>query len=397
MKKSRLFSSLCWHNSHQTFPTNSLIHTGKNMATNYYTYSGEEQVVDTTISHVRVEEGVTEIPREVFENFKQLESVILPQGLHTIHNGAFSGCEKLHTVELPSSLRSIGSQAFLGVALTEIYIPDSVRFIGYGAFEEADELKWIRFPRSNCVLEHSICGNCSALVKADLPHDIDLIPFSTFFSCIKLARVPIPSTVKSIESMSFIQCNSLRKINLPEGLEEVEEDAFYENAGLESVAFPVSLRSIEIRAFQDCFSLQKVKFASIDDLTFHRFAITFCPSLYCVEMPSTESNSEKRSEILQSINMATPVFRLAGLREDGRRAILFDTSIHVWPLWITRSSALWRDNVRESTRNSLLFEFFTREITRLPTITFASDKKTKASGYFETKKKVKHNQKPNQT
>ena len=110
-------------------------------------------------------EGITEIyyglPQEYTEevsfpstlrilgssSFKgaDLKKLILPEGLERIEWGAFLWCHELESVILPSTLKYIDSTAFGYTDQTiknnkdlmeEIFIPKSVEYIGYGAFEQ---------------------------------------------------------------------------------------------------------------------------------------------------------------------------------------------------------------------------------------------------------------------
>lgn len=78
-----------------------------------------------------------------FQNAK-LTEVILPEGVEEIDRGAFKWCNQLEKVVLPSTLKSIGSSAFAASTqspnkytnnLLEVFIPKSVEFINYFAFE----------------------------------------------------------------------------------------------------------------------------------------------------------------------------------------------------------------------------------------------------------------------
>lgn len=73
-----------------------------------------------------------------------LTEVILPEGVEEIGRGAFKWCNQLEKVILPSTLKSIGSGAFDASTqspnnytnyLLEVFIPKSVEFINYFAFE----------------------------------------------------------------------------------------------------------------------------------------------------------------------------------------------------------------------------------------------------------------------
>ena len=57
----------------------------------------------------------------VFENFKKLEDVIIPQGIERIDNYAFRFCDSLKTINLPDSITYIGSQAFRFTSVKDVY------------------------------------------------------------------------------------------------------------------------------------------------------------------------------------------------------------------------------------------------------------------------------------
>ena len=83
-------------------------------------------------------EGIANTAGEAPENYKNLTSVVIPEGYTSIGNKAFFGCEKLESVKLPESLVSIGTQAFAGcTSLKELYIPENVRFGGNEIFADS--------------------------------------------------------------------------------------------------------------------------------------------------------------------------------------------------------------------------------------------------------------------
>ena len=73
-------------------------------------------------------------PGEFREEFRLTELVLPPQ-VGDIGDEAFFGCRNLQTVILPEGLRRIGKKAFRGTALQEIRIPASVTEIGARAFQ----------------------------------------------------------------------------------------------------------------------------------------------------------------------------------------------------------------------------------------------------------------------
>ncbi len=150
-------------------------------------------------------------------------------------NEAFEYCTALKTVVLPETLAEIGSYAFLETAIETVKIPNSVTFIGIGAF-------------------HS----CESLVSVSLPSGLKEIPDSLFLNCSSLEIVNIPTGVQRIGSNSFCGCSGLKELILPSGLLTVDYDAFGNCSSLPSLSFPASVTSIGARALMGCSSLREL-------------------------------------------------------------------------------------------------------------------------------------------
>ncbi len=121
----------------------------KNGGTNCFAGSGLEKIT--------WEEGITDIPSEIFSGCTKLHEIDLPDSVKSIGYAAFSGCESLtirkfpsqlteignHAFyncrrmiysELPSTLTRIGDYAFFGTGIAEITLKSHITSIGYYAF-----------------------------------------------------------------------------------------------------------------------------------------------------------------------------------------------------------------------------------------------------------------------
>lgn len=84
-----------------------------------------------------VAKGVTEITTEYFDKFdyKNIDEVIIPDGITVINDWAFCGWEGLTSVIIPDGVYAIGDYAFKGCnKLEALVIPDSVTIVGDYAF-----------------------------------------------------------------------------------------------------------------------------------------------------------------------------------------------------------------------------------------------------------------------
>lgn len=92
----------------------------------------------TALNSVRLPADITKLWDKMFEGCVSLTSIELPDGLIAIGNGAFERCTTLSTIIFPETLVSINSSAFAGCTslhTADIRIPQSVNYIGLGAFD----------------------------------------------------------------------------------------------------------------------------------------------------------------------------------------------------------------------------------------------------------------------
>ncbi|MBR0281993.1 MAG: leucine-rich repeat domain-containing protein [Oscillibacter sp.] len=100
---------------------------------------------------------------------KNIEVVVIKQGVTSIGNRAFACCS----------------------ALTSVTIPDSVTSI-----------------------EHRAFADCTSLTSVTIPNSVTSITSSAFSGCTGLASVTIPDSVTSIESYAFENCSKLKQVNV---------------------------------------------------------------------------------------------------------------------------------------------------------------------------------------
>lgn len=80
-----------------------------------------------------------------FKDNVKLTSAIIKPGVMNVPGGAFENCSNLTDVYLPEGLRYIGYKSFYGTSITSITIPSSVETIEAYAFSNCPNLKEIIF------------------------------------------------------------------------------------------------------------------------------------------------------------------------------------------------------------------------------------------------------------
>ena len=135
----------------------------------------------TANGEIRIAEGVTKIPDNLFYGNDQITSAVIPKGVTKIDDYAFYGC----------------------TALTSIEIPDGVTYIGIATFR-----------------------GCTALMGMEIPESVTSIRNYAFGFCKSLTGIAIPESVTAIENSAFSGCTALTSVTLPSTLRNIGDDAF---------------------------------------------------------------------------------------------------------------------------------------------------------------------------
>lgn len=205
---------------------------------------------------------------------QDITDVTIPNSVKIIGNGAFEDCIGLTSITIPDSVKSIGSLAFSNCSsLTSITIPDSVTSIGDYAFL-----------------------GCSSLTSVTIPDGVTSIGYSAFRGCSSLTNITIPKSVTSISNSAFSICSSLNQILVAEG------NTVYHSAGncliktsekilitgCKSSIIPTdgSVTSIGSSAFSGCGSLTSITIP--DSVTsIGSSAFSDCSNLMCITIPNS--------------------------------------------------------------------------------------------------------------
>ena len=84
--------------------------------------------------------------KNVFSNYPNLRTIVIPESVTSINGSAFSGCRSLTSVTIPESVTFIGDCTFQNcTSLTSVTIPNSVTSISYYAFGDCTSLKTINY------------------------------------------------------------------------------------------------------------------------------------------------------------------------------------------------------------------------------------------------------------
>lgn len=184
----------------------------------------------------------------------KVTKVVVQDGITHIDSNAFQDCTNLTEVVLPTGLVSIGSNAFYGCSsLTAIHIPASVTSIDSGAFYGCTGMRELHID--------SISSWCNVLLQDGFAHPlIHSAGGALYLNGRPVTSLVIPKGITAIRSDTFWNCRNLEYISIPEGVTHIGADAFTNCTNLRMVTLPSTLQRVEHDAFSACRNLQILRY-----------------------------------------------------------------------------------------------------------------------------------------
>ncbi|MBQ4522484.1 MAG: leucine-rich repeat domain-containing protein [Lachnospiraceae bacterium] len=184
-----------------------------------------------SLENVKLPTGVKNIAG-MFKNNQNLRGAHLPEGIETIGNSAFENCTNLYEIRLPDSIKSISRTAFHNTGymnekanwkdgalyLSHWLIDVDKSLIGKFNIEDgtigiADETFGTSFWGSG--------KSCALLTEIEIPETVKYIGQGAFCGCVKLKKIKIPSGVENLSQDIFRDCTNLKEVWLPKGIKSI--------------------------------------------------------------------------------------------------------------------------------------------------------------------------------
>lgn len=204
----------------------------------------------TALKQITLPESMTFIEGGAFQNCSVLSSILVPQNVTYLGASAFSGCTSLTSATLPQAITRISSGLFENCSsLTTVQASSALTSIGSRAFAETSALSSFTFPQTlTAVGEESFTG--SGIVTANLPQSVTYLGAGAFADCTKLVYAQVPAAIQAIRERTFRNCTELKNVSIPEGIRYIGAAAFQNDVSLQTVDFAQSLLTICDNAFE---------------------------------------------------------------------------------------------------------------------------------------------------
>lgn len=129
---------------------------------------------------------------------------------------------------IPSGSVGIYDEVFAYSDITSVTIPEGVKYINYGAFQQCTSLKNIKLPNSLVRINGSAFKECTSLSALSLGEGLKTVDREVFKGCVGLKKVALPSKLETLEYEAFADCSNLENVTFPNTLTTADEAAFYE-------------------------------------------------------------------------------------------------------------------------------------------------------------------------
>ena len=208
---------------------------------------------------------------------------------------AYHGNDK--KIVIPDNVEIIADFSFSGNEnVIEVYVPNSVKLISYGAFAECLNLKKIVLSEGLECINYEAFSMCKSLESIHIPASVSIICGQAFDGCINLKRIVvdknnqvydsredcnaiietktntlitgcstsiITDTISKIGIGAFSGFTNITKIVIPNSVTEIKEEAFSYCENLKDIELPKNLKCrLESNIFNGCKSLERLEIPS---------------------------------------------------------------------------------------------------------------------------------------
>ncbi len=215
------------------------------------------------LTSIVIPAGVKVISSRAFSDCHELESVTLPEGLERLEDYAFEWCEILPAIEIPSSCTAVGNRVLACTAIKSVTltINDDENLIPTELFSGCNQLESITIKGNMTKIPYGMFYSCGQLKSLTLPDTITEIGSYAFLGCKSLTSFTIPAGVTKIGNYAFEGCKSITSLTIPSKVESIGESAF-KQTGLTSIVIPDNVTSLGGYMFLDCGALTSVTLPS---------------------------------------------------------------------------------------------------------------------------------------
>lgn len=189
--------------------------------------------------------------------------VVIPRtingvAVNGIGYGSFDENEEIVSIRIPSSVTNIEAIAFENCSsLENVIIPSSVEMVGSNAFSGTPFLDNLLSENNGIAISNGVLLKVDYMVQTGssfvVQDDVKIIAEYAFASC-NFTSISLSSHLIRIGRAAFIDCNDLTAIEIPSGVTTIDTQAFFHCYALANITIPASVATIGSDAFKNCLA-----------------------------------------------------------------------------------------------------------------------------------------------
>ncbi len=223
---------------------------------------------------------VSTIGERAFVSCKDIETVVISEGITSIEKEAFMNCANVKSVALPSTLTEIGESVFSNCkSLKSANIPEKIKKIPFQLFNDCASLENVNISNGVEEIGNYVFSGCEALKDLEIPDTVTELGYAAFSDCKSLESFAIPPLVTEIPGQLLYGCSLITEIDIGNNITRIGELAFV-GTSLVNVVFPESIDTLESGVFLGCSDLVSVTARGVKRIEDEAFAL--CESLSTV-------------------------------------------------------------------------------------------------------------------
>ena len=233
-------------------------------ASNYNIKKVNGVLTVTATGVVSIASGVTEIPAGALKDCSEVTEIRIPESVRYIGDDAFAGCVGLKKILLPSrmelrwsELRRIGlTDEFVRTALVQgDWLVAGCVLLAYVGDPNVSELT---VPDGIEIIEGEVFAGLYNLQKIHFCGTEKEIGAFAFRDCTYLDDVVMPDSVEVLGEGAFSGCSYIFDFDMGNGVREIKESAFEGCQTIENLVCSTNLQDVGSRAFANCHYLRDI-------------------------------------------------------------------------------------------------------------------------------------------
>ncbi|MBQ6600758.1 MAG: leucine-rich repeat protein, partial [Clostridia bacterium] len=278
---------------------------------------GDYAFYATGFRSIVIPDSVTSIGEFAFSECANLTDITISNKLNMIGRDAFYYCKSLEKVHIASVEKWCAiyfkneyanplyyADLYLAEKkVTNLVIPDSVRYISAYAFYSAENIESVKIGKAVESIGYYAFEKCQGIKKVHISNGIEQwceIHFDNltsnpiyygadlYLNGKKVTDVDTGSA-DHIDPCAFYGYKSLKTVKINNGVEELENHVFAECTGLVSVTISYTVKSVDVSAFRNCTSLEEVTIYSVDCVLNKNCGLNYNQIIYAFKGSTAEA------------------------------------------------------------------------------------------------------------